>query len=177
MGTVDEAALELLDTVLELVDDPVDGGEGVGGGRPGPHDETVAVHGDLADLPLGDAGVALLGELDLGPLHALEVPGQAGDLVLDRGAKGLGHLDVATANGDLHSTLLSLPRGAAPPQGCPYAAPCPETGRRLGCRSAFSAPDSAPDSALDSAPDSLPQIGAWPMPQCRQFGPRKPGWS
>src|SRR2546427_760107 len=85
-GRVDEPTLEPLDTVLELCHHAVHRGEGVGGGGPGPDDEPVALHRDLADLAFGAAGVALLGELDLGPLHAVEEPAQPGDLVLDRGA-------------------------------------------------------------------------------------------
>src|SRR5438105_352839 len=137
MGTVDEATLELLDTVLELVHHAVHRGERVGGGGPGPDDEPVALHGDLAHLALGDAGVALLRELDLGPLHALEEPAQPGDLVLDRGAQRLGHLDVATVDGDVHPTLLSLPAPGTAAQG---VTPRPHRAQRSGVASDAASP-------------------------------------
>src|SRR3981081_2421714 len=164
MGTGDEARLDLRDTVLELVHHAVHRGEGVGGGGPGPDDEPVALHGDLADLAFGDAGVALLRELDLGPLHAPEAPPHPRDLVLDRGAQRLGHLDVATVDGDVHPTLLSLPAPGTAAQGL---APRPHRAWQSGCRLRLSA---------RCGPDSLPQAGGRPMPQCRQFGPRRPGW-
>src|SRR5581483_6024011 len=97
-------ALEALHAVLELVNHPVHCDEGVARRGPGANDVTMPVHRHLADLPLGDARVALFSETDLGAVHAVEEAAQPQDLLLDRGAQGLGHLDVAVADSDLHAT-------------------------------------------------------------------------
>ena len=52
------------------------------------HVVTVALEGDLADLPVGDARVALLGEVDLGSVHAVEEPVQPPDLLLGHAVGG-----------------------------------------------------------------------------------------
>src|SRR5687767_8061739 len=68
----------------------------------------VAVEGDLAGLLLGDAGIALLDEAHLGPLHPLEEALEADELLAHRLLQRVRYIDVAAANGDLHEVPFRL---------------------------------------------------------------------
>src|SRR3954451_22089283 len=104
MRTVDHSAFQLRHPVLQLLDDTLDRGEGIGGRSLGPHDVAVTGPGHLADLALGDPGVLFLEEMDLGSLHSVEVPGDAGELLLDRCPQGFIELDVLGPDGDIHAS-------------------------------------------------------------------------
>src|SRR4051794_26705792 len=106
MRPADQAALELVDLVLELVDHLVERRHRVGRRRLGPDDAPVAPQRRLTDLLGRDAGVALLDELDLRLLPTLVVAGEPADLLLGRGPQPLGDLNVATTNGHVHDGLL-----------------------------------------------------------------------
>src|SRR3954454_24619613 len=99
MRTIDQTALQAGQPVLELVDDAVDRGDHIRTRRMGANDVPVPVHGDLADLLVGDARVLLLGEADVGPLHAFEKAAHPTKLLVHYGPDGLGQLDVTGANG------------------------------------------------------------------------------
>ena len=67
-----------------------------------------ALDGDLQHLLVGDAGVLVLPEVHLGVVEAVEEPGQSTDLLLGHGPELIGHIGVATADGDLHETTSGL---------------------------------------------------------------------
>src|SRR5262249_46655930 len=98
-----ELGLELVQLVLELGHREIDGGEAVGGRHLAAHVMPVTFHGHLAHLFVGDAPVVFLGEVDLRPVHAFEVPGQAPDLLDGAGPQQFGDFGVPAADGDLHS--------------------------------------------------------------------------
>src|SRR5947209_14412264 len=103
MGSCDQAALELGDAMVQLGDDAVDGDEPVGRRRLGSHDVSVPVDRHLADFTVGDARVALLEEMDLGAVHPFEDATDPRQLVLDAVPQRFGDLDVASADGDVHT--------------------------------------------------------------------------
>jgi hypothetical protein len=63
---------------------------------------TVAVEADLADLPLGDAGVALLEEVHDCSVEPVGLPGEPTDLLLDSFSQSWRDLGVPCADRDLH---------------------------------------------------------------------------
>src|SRR5438874_1270881 len=68
----------------------------------------VAPEGDLTDLLLGDAGVALLVELDLDLVPVVEIVGQASDLLLGHRPQPLRHLHVPPADREVHAASDSM---------------------------------------------------------------------
>ena len=76
-----------------------------------PHVMAVPFERHLAHLPSGDAPVALLTEVHVRALHAVEKTIEATDLVGDRRPQGGRHVGVATAHGDVHGPLLAVPGG------------------------------------------------------------------
>jgi hypothetical protein len=87
---------------IGLGDGTVDGGERVHRGHLRPDVVAVTLEGDLAELGVGDAGVLLPAEADLGPLH-VEEPPQAGHLVLGQLPQLLRHVHLPTADDDVHA--------------------------------------------------------------------------
>src|SRR5436305_14798729 len=98
MRTIDQTALQAGQPVLELVDDAVGRSDDVRPRGMGAHDVPVPVHGDLADLLVGDARVLLLREADVGPLHAFQEAADTTDLLLDGGPERIRESDVTGAN-------------------------------------------------------------------------------
>jgi hypothetical protein len=96
-----EFRLQLVELVLEFLDRPVDGDEAVGTTDLAPHVVTVPLERDLAHLLVGDARVALFGEVDVAPLHSVEEATEAPDLLDGGGAQGVRDLRVPAADGDL----------------------------------------------------------------------------
>src|SRR3954469_14522256 len=88
MRTIDQTALEAGQPVLELVDDTVHRGDHIRTGRVGPHDVPMPVHRDLADLLVGDARIPLLGEADVGAVHAFQEAADPAQLLVDGAPDG-----------------------------------------------------------------------------------------
>src|SRR5207248_3904456 len=121
------------------VDHAVDGGKRVGGRGLRPEEVTVGLERHLADVPLGDSGVALFVELDLDVVDAIEESGKAADLLLGGGTECVSEFDVPPADADVHlARSVDLrrserrgptPAGSGPPPRRSAAAGC--TGRRV----------------------------------------------
>jgi hypothetical protein len=110
-GTTDHPTLHLHGLALELPDHEVDRGQRVGSGGVGSHDETVSEHGHLADLAVGDAGIVLLGEVDLGTFEHGKQSADMTDLLLHLGTHPTRNFSPTVDDGYVHTCLLvRLPR-------------------------------------------------------------------
>src|SRR4051812_47748987 len=119
-----ELRLELVELLFELGDGPVDGDEAVGGVDLAPDVVAVPFERDLAGLALGDPGVALLGEVHLGPVHAVEEAVQAADLLLGHDPEAVWDVGVPAADGHLHEAVLLGRRAVIVEDACDQLSGC-----------------------------------------------------
>jgi hypothetical protein len=88
--------------VHELVDGDVDGGQDVSGTSASPEDPAGSSQDHLAPSPLGDAGVPLLGDVDLGPFERGTEPAEPADLLCNQGLLPFGDRLPSGGDHDVH---------------------------------------------------------------------------
>src|SRR4030095_4329745 len=97
----------------------------------------VPLDRDLADLARGDTRVALLTEVDVGVIHAVEKPVESPDLRRHCLSQRRRDVGVTTAHGDVHGPLLAA--GGRPSVRGVAAAAIPWTADAPASRSARAA--------------------------------------
>ena len=113
-GLAPQLGLEPVQLLFQLVHGHVNGGEAVGRGDLAAHHVALALQRHLTGLPFGNAGVAVLVEVDLGVGHAVQEPFQSADLVHRGRSQGLGNLGMTAADADLHNDLVFCPATSQP---------------------------------------------------------------
>ena len=111
MGTADALLLDPGNLVLDLGEDQVEGGGGLGRGGVRFHEVPFQVHDHFADLVVGDAAVPKLGEVDLDAAGIVGELRDLADLLAGELAQPRRYVDVLPSHHDVHEWTFIIRDG------------------------------------------------------------------